>query len=270
VAAARPRHVIRERPDQRTAAIDKGTALELSGVRKSFGSFEAVGGVSFAVEAGELLSVVGPNGAGKTSLIRCIADGRERSSGDVTICGQAAGDLPPHRLVAMGVGRKFQAANVFDSLTVAESLQLAGWKGRLPSLWRKSSAVTLPGAALHVMQTTGLQELLDTKVMNLGHGQKQALELAMVLCLEPTVLLLDEPTAGLTREERYAIADVLTHLVSEGDMCIVLIEHDFEFVKQISTRMIVLHEGKLLLDGTVQEVSESDAVKSVYLGHTVN
>jgi branched-chain amino acid transport system permease protein len=119
---------------------------------------------------------------------------------------------------------------------------------------------------MRVLETTGLDGLLDADVRNLGHGGKQALELAMVLALEPTVLLLDEPTAGLTRNERYAIAGLLADLVHVERLCVLLIEHDFEFVKQISTRMIVLHEGKLLLDGTVAEVAESAVVRTVYLG----
>jgi branched-chain amino acid transport system permease protein len=246
---------------------DGKVVLELEDVRKYFGSFEAVGGVSLQVRRGELVSIVGPNGAGKTTVIRCIADGRERSEGDVRVSGQPIDGLPPHRLVALGVGRKFQAANVFDSLTVAESLQLASWKGSFPSIWRKTKTVDLPQAALHVLRTTALERRLDERVRNLGHGEKQSLELAMVLTLEPTVVLLDEPTAGLTQEERYDIAGVLTQLVQRGDLCIVLIEHDFDFVKQISTRMIVLHEGKLLLDGTVGDVAGSEVVRAVYLGH---
>lgn len=247
---------------------ERQLVLELEDVRKSFGSFQAVGGVSFGVRTGELVSIVGPNGAGKTTMVRCIADGRERSSGAVRIAGRSVDQDPPHRLVALGVGRKFQAANVFDSLTVAESLQLASWKGTFPSVWRKTSTVNLPSAALHVLETTALDKLLDEPVKNLGHGEKQALELAMVLALEPTVVLLDEPTAGLTHEERYHIASVLTELIESGHLCIVLIEHDFDFVKRISSRMIVLHEGKLLLDGTVAEVASSEVVRAVYLGHS--
>jgi branched-chain amino acid transport system permease protein len=255
-------------PGRSTAAGSAGgaSALKVLGVSKDFGSLRALKNVSFEGRRGELLSIVGPNGAGKTTLIRCIADGLERSAGDIFIEGHALGHSPPHRVVAFGVGRKFQAANVFDSLTVSECLRLASWRGQIPSFTRSNKDLSLPPAAVRVIQMTDLGERLGEPARNLSHGSKQSLELAMVLALEPTVLLLDEPTAGLTKEERAAVAGLLVELRDSHELCIVLIEHDFEFVKQISSRMIVMHEGEVLLDGTVKDIADSPIVRAIYLG----
>jgi branched-chain amino acid transport system permease protein len=242
-------------------------ALRIENVTRRFGSLAVLRGITLTANRGELLSIVGPNGAGKTTLIRCIADGNERSSGEIAIEGTKIGATDPQGVVALGVGRKFQAANIFDSLTVADCLRLACWKGRVPSISKKSDELCLPGAALLVVEATGLGSHLDARAGLLSHGLRQALELAMVLALEPSVLLLDEPTAGLTKEERNKIAGVLTELQSSGEICIILIEHDFDFVKQISTRMVVLHQGEVALDGSVDEVANSEIVRSIYLGH---
>lgn len=242
-------------------------ALQVENVARNFGSLAVLRGITLSAFRGELLSIVGPNGAGKTTLIRCIADGAERSSGKIHIDGTEIGFADPQKVVFLGVGRKFQAANVFDSLTVADCLRIARWKGAMPSLRTKSDALELTESARLVVEATGLVDHLDDHAGSLSHGLRQALELAMVLALEPTVLLLDEPTAGLTKEERNKIAMVLTKLRSAGRMCIILIEHDFDFVKQISNRMVVLHQGEVVMDGSVEEVSGSEIVRSIYLGH---
>lgn len=253
-------------PLRSATAAEGRIALEAIEVKKQIGALEVLKGVTFAVRQGELLSIVGPNGAGKTTLIRCIADGRERSAGTVKVNGQPIRRHIPHRLVASGVGRKFQTANVFETLTVRESLQLATNKGHVPSIWRRTRHLNLPASVVAALEATGLNRMLDVQVRDLGHGSKQALELAMVLSLEPNVLLLDEPTAGLSHEERSSIGELLIELSNRGDMCVILIEHDFEFVKTISSRMLVLHQGTVLLDGTVDEVASSELVRSVYLG----
>ncbi|MFO1058814.1 MAG: ATP-binding cassette domain-containing protein [Dongiaceae bacterium] len=242
--------------------------LEARGVGKSYGSFHALSGVDLEVRRGELVSIVGPNGAGKTSLVRCISDGAERSGGTVAVGGRPIGRSPPDAVVALGIGRKFQGASVFDSLTVGECLRIASWKGRMPSLWRRQPTVALPPASIAVIERLGLAPLWDSVARDISHGQRQALELAMVLALEPTLLVLDEPTAGLSQAERAAVGALLTQLVAGGNLAVLLIEHDFEFVKQISTRIVVLHEGRVLADGSVAEVAHSALVRDVYLGRT--
>jgi len=249
-----------------TEPVDAAAALEVRGVRKRFGSLLVLDGIDFTARRGELLSLVGPNGAGKTTLLRCIADGGERSAGDIAVNGRSIERRPPHRCVGLGVGRKFQNANTFDALTVAESIRIARARVERPSLWFRAAGLDLPQAALRVMQATGLDQQLGTRVRHLSHGQKQALELAMVLSLEPSVLLLDEPTAGLTKPERTLIGQILVDLARGHRLCIVLVEHDLDFVREISSRVIVLHQGRIVLDGTVAEVVDSETVRTIYSG----
>jgi len=248
------------------AGKDSDVAIEVRELGKHFGSLSVLDGVQFTARNAELLSLVGPNGAGKTTLIRCLSDGRERSSGHVAIAGRPIGHLPPDRIVRFGLGRKFQTASVFETLTVAECLRVARTQHTPPSLISTSTALELPAAAIAVLERSGLAERLNDEARNLSHGLKQALELAMVLSLEPEVLLLDEPTAGLTRAERQGFADILTTLVSRDRLCILLVEHDLDFVCEISSRIIVLHQGRIALDGSVAEVVNSALVREIYTG----
>jgi branched-chain amino acid transport system permease protein len=222
--------------------------------------------IDLSARPGELLSLVGPNGAGKTTLLRCISDGHERSAGRILVQGHDIGRFSPQRCVAFGIGRKFQTATVFETLTVAQCLHLARTRLERPSLWRRESVVKLTEAALQVVGATALDQHLGTAVRHLSHGMKQALELAMVLALEPSVLLLDEPTAGLTKPERTLIGGILTALAREHALCILLVEHDLDFVREISSRVVVLHQGRIVLDGTVSDVVDSALVRTIYAG----
>jgi branched-chain amino acid transport system permease protein len=247
-------------------ASREAPALELRGVGKHYGSLQVLDAVSLTAHGGEVVGIVGPNGAGKTTLLRCIGDGRERSRGDVVVNGTNIAGLPPQRCVALGVGRKFQTPNVFEALSVLDCLRVARSYRAPVSLWRRSRSLALPAPALHAVRVSGLLDLLDQPAGHLSHGAKQALELAMVLALEPSVLLLDEPTAGLTRDERAAIGSVLTELARSHRLCILLIEHDLDFVREISTRLVVLHMGKIVVDGPLAEVADSEVIRTVYVG----
>jgi branched-chain amino acid transport system permease protein len=240
--------------------------LELRDVSKTYGSLQVLDRVSFQAHRGEVVGIVGPNGAGKTTLLRCIADGRERSSGEVIVNGQHIAGLPPQACVALGVSRKFQTPNVFEALSVLDCLRVARSYRAPALLWRRSQRLELPEPALHAVEVSGLLTVLDEPAGHLSHGAKQALELAMVLALEPTILLLDEPTAGLTRDERGAIGTVLTELARSHRLCILLIEHDLDFVREISTRLVVLHMGRILVDGPLSEVAESELIRTIYVG----
>jgi len=244
--------------------------IEVAGLSKSFGSLSVLSDVSFSARRGELVSLVGPNGAGKTTLIRCLADGGERSDGSVKIMGRSINRLPPHRITALGLGRKFQAASVFETLSVADCLRVARTRHERPSLLFASNTLALPAAARAVLETSGLAERLHEEARFLSHGLKQALELAMVLALEPEVVLLDEPTAGLTRAERQRFAELLTALARVDRLCVLIVEHDLDFVREISSRIIVLHQGRIALDGTVAEVVDSPLVREIYSGHRSN
>ena len=168
--------------------------------------------------------------------------------------------------MALGVSRKFQTPNVFDAF---DGPRLPARGARLPDAGVALAALPDAGAAgpaLHAVEVSGLLPLLNEPAGHLSHGAKQALELAMVLALEPTVLLLDEPTAGLTRDERAAIGSVLRELARSHRLCLLLIEHDLDFVREISTRLVVLHQGKILLDGPLAEVADSEVVRTIYIG----
>jgi len=253
-------------PDADVAGSGAVPAIQVERVTRNYGSLHVLQDITFTAGAGELVSLVGPNGAGKTTLIRCLSDGQERSAGRVAIEGNPIGRLPPEACVRFGLGRKFQTPNVFDALTVAESLRIARSRQERLSVIRTADEVRLPAAAMRVVQATGLSSQLGTTVKHLSHGAKQALELAMVLAMEPRVLLLDEPTAGLTKSERSLIGEVLVQLVRNHGLCILLIEHDLEFVREISSRIIVLHQGSIVMDGTVEEVTNSELVRTIYTG----
>ena len=242
-------------------------ALKISELSCSYGSLRVLEDIDLQLHAGELISIVGPNGAGKTTLMRCISDGYERSGGQILINDHTVGRLPPHRLVDFGLGRSFQNTSLFETLTVAECLRLAQFRLQRPSFWARNTNLQLPDAALQVVRATSLDQQLSIEVRHLPHGLKRALELSMVLVSQPSVLLLDEPTAGLIKSERQLIGEILVKLASEHDLSILLIEHDLDFVRDISSRIIVLHQGHVMLDGSVQEVVESDLVKSIYAGH---
>jgi branched-chain amino acid transport system permease protein len=241
-------------------------ALQITGLERRFGSLRVLEGVSFAALGSELLSIVGPNGAGKTTLMRCLSDGLERSGGSVAVFGNDIAGYPPHGIERLGIGRSFQTTSLFETLTVAECLRLARFRLDHTATWSRSARLALPQGAMRVLAATGLDRHLADESRSLSHGMKRALELAMVLALDPKVLLLDEPTAGLSKTERSLIGGILVDLSRREGLCILLIEHDLDFVRDISTRIIVLHQGKVLLDGSVERVVESELVRSIYAG----
>jgi len=255
-----------ERPVRASTADAGQPALAMRGLAKSFGRLKVLQGIDLEAHAGQLVGLIGPNGAGKTTLMRCMSDGADRSAGTVELCGNDIGLLPPNACVRFGLGRKFQNANVFESLTVAECLRIAGTILERPSLLRNDRALRLPPYALDVVRTTGLDRKLNVVARDLSHGEQQALELAMVLALEPRIVLLDEPTAGLTKTERTQIGKVLSSLAHRYRLCCLLVEHDLDFVEEIATRIVVLHQGTIVMQGSFQEVVNSDLVKTIYAG----
>jgi branched-chain amino acid transport system permease protein len=253
-------------PASPAAHADQPSLLEVSDLARSFGSLSVLREITLRVGQGELVSLVGPNGAGKTTLMRCLSDGTEPFTGAATIAGRPIAGLTPDRIVALGVGRKFQVASIFESLSVVDCLRLARAAADPPSPIRAARDLRLPAASFDILRLTGLDRMLATPARLLSHGQKQALELAMVMALEPRLILLDEPTAGLTRTERTTIGYILRKLTAESGIAAILVEHDLDFVRQISSRIVVLHQGRLVLDGTVEEVVNSETVRTIYTG----
>jgi branched-chain amino acid transport system permease protein len=240
--------------------------LSIRDLGKSYGALPVLKGIDLEIRAGELVSLVGPNGAGKTTLMRCLSDGMEKIDGDIHILGRNIEGCTPQDIVAMGVGRKFQVASIFDSMTIGECVKMARFSHRSPSPVRSLPNIDLPTPAVEILQLTGMANMLDKPVSLLSHGQRQALELAMVVALQPRVILLDEPTAGLTKTERMTIGTILKKLTDEMGFAAILVEHDLDFVRDISSRIVVLHQGRLILDGTVEEVVNSETVRTIYSG----
>ncbi|TAV23344.1 branched-chain amino acid ABC transporter ATP-binding protein/permease [Rhizobium ruizarguesonis] len=247
-------------------ALAGKSLLSIRGLGKSYGSFSVLKGIDLEIGAGELVSLVGPNGAGKTTLMRCLSDGTQQIEGQVDIIGTNIAGRAPERIVALGVGRKFQVASIFDSMTIGECLKMARFSRERPDPMRSLTEIMLPAAAAEILTLTGMADMLDKPVSLLSHGQRQALELAMVVALEPRIILLDEPTAGLTKTERMTIGTILKKLTDEMGFAAILVEHDLDFVRDISSRIVVLHQGKLVLDGTVNDVVNSETVRTIYAG----
>jgi branched-chain amino acid transport system permease protein len=255
--------------EQKTRPLEGGArepALVMQDVAKNYGSLQVLRGINLQASAGELVGLIGPNGAGKTTLMRCMSDGQERSAGVVRLCGNDIAREPPEVCVRHGLGRKFQNANIFESLTVAECLRMATTAAHRPSLLRRSQVLVLPAYAVEVARTTGLDRKLNVEAKDLSHGEQQALELTMVLALEPRIVLLDEPTAGLTKTERAQIGQVLSALAQRHNLCCLLVEHDLDFVQEIATRIVVLHQGAIVMEGRFEDVVGSDLVRSIYAG----
>ncbi|MDR9774684.1 ATP-binding cassette domain-containing protein [Rhizobium hidalgonense] len=250
----------------RNGAAAGKSLLSIRGLGKSYGSLAVLKGIDLEIKAGELVSLVGPNGAGKTTLMRCLSDGTQQVEGQVDIIGTNIAGRAPERIVALGVGRKFQVASIFDSMTIGECLKMARLSRETPNPMRSSAEIMLPAAAAEILALTGMVDMLDKPVLLLSHGQRQALELAMVVALEPRIILLDEPTAGLTKTERMTIGTILKKLTDEMGFAAILVEHDLDFVREISSRIVVLHQGKLVLDGTVNDVVNSETVRTIYAG----
>jgi urea transport system ATP-binding protein len=242
-------------------------ALWIENLSVSFDGFKALDDVTLTLERGELRCLIGPNGAGKTTLMDCITGKTRPDSGAVYLDSRLNDltKLSECRIAELGIGRKFQRPTVFQGHTVHENCELAlrGKKGVFHTLFARLSAaerqrideiLELVGLAAHAQRQAGL----------LAHGQKQWLEIGMLLAQDPKVLLVDEPVAGMTHAEMERTADLLKSLA--GKHTIVVVEHDMEFVRSIARRVTVLHEGKVLADGPMAQIQKNPRVVEVYLG----
>jgi branched-chain amino acid transport system permease protein len=258
--------VRREPPQLRPAGEPVAT---IAGVEFGYGALRVLRGVDFEIRAGELLCIVGPNGAGKSTLLGVLTNGKQAMDGRVDYHLEqgelAQSGAAIHRIARHSVARKFQIPHLFDSLTVAETILVASLRGRLASPWRRTRDVEVGRSVHDIVEATALAGRENHLAPSLAHGLKQGLELAAALSMRPEVLLLDEPTAGLTSNERHVIGDVFRRLLTAG-VTIVLIEHDLDFVARVADRVIVLHGGKVVESGTPAEVAASQVVREAYVG----
>jgi urea transport system ATP-binding protein len=243
-----------------------GLILSVEDLTVSFDGFKAVDGLNFYVEEEELRVVIGPNGAGKTTLLDMICGKTKPSSGSIKFKNRQLTSMIEYQITRAGVGRKFQNPSVYEDLTVFENLEISYPKKRnvFGSLFFHRAAHIVDKIE-SVARQIYLDEQLETKAGLLSHGQKQWLEIGMLLMQDPELMLLDEPVAGMSAREREQTADLLKRISKGRSM--VVIEHDMAFVRLIAQKVTVLHQGKLLAEGTMEQVQNDERVIDVYLGH---
>ncbi len=242
-------------------------AIEVAELTKTFGGIHAVQTVSMKVPAGQRRALIGPNGAGKTTLFNCIAGSLAPSAGRIFLFGEDVTHLAEHRRTAMGIGRTFQITNVFHQLSVMENVLLAvnGTRGRKWVMHRSIEVFSESlDEASELLELVGLAQRSTMSVQHLSYGERRQLEIALALASKPRVLLLDEPASGLSPGERQNIARTIKEL--PRDITVILIEHDMSVVLGLADQVAVLHHGRLLIEGTPDEVRADAEVREVYLG----
>jgi len=253
-----------------TSPVDvrHGPILYLDGVSVTFDGFKAIDDLNLTIEDGELRCIIGPNGAGKTTMMDIITGKTRPDSGSVWF-GSRHNLLTKSEpeIASLGIGRKFQKPTVFEALTVFENLELAmaADKRILPTLTARLTG-EVRDRIDEVLATIGLTELRQRSAGILSHGQKQWLEIGMLLMQRPRLLLVDEPVAGMTEQEMERTAELLTGLAGKGKQSVVVVEHDMGFVRSIARTVTVLHQGSVLAEGSMEQVSGDPRVVEVYLG----
>ncbi|MDR4887123.1 ABC transporter ATP-binding protein [Fredinandcohnia sp. QZ13] len=243
--------------------------IETKDLTIAFGGHVAVDKVNFTVPPNHFKSIIGPNGAGKTTFFNLLSGQLSPTNGQVFLKGEDITKLSQTARTRKGIGRSFQITNVFPNLTVLENVRLAvqsvaGVRYQMIKHFRKYRQ--FEEKALHILSLVLLDNKANAIAKNLAHGEKRKLEIAMLLALETEVLLLDEPTAGMSLEEVPAILEVIKKIKAEGNRTIILIEHKMDMILDLSDSVMVLFNGRLLADGTPEEIMNNETVQSAYLG----
>ena len=241
--------------------------LEVRDLRKSFGGFVAVAGVSLTVETRQIAAVIGPNGAGKSTFFNLITGHLRPDGGQVLLDGRDITGTPPHQICRLGIGRSFQRTNIFPRLTVFENVQAAflAHRGRGRDFWSHAEAFYRDECGA-LLASVGLDGLAQAVAGTLSYGNQKQLELGIALASDPAVLLLDEPTAGMSASETQETMHLLRRIALERALTLLFTEHDMQVVFSIAEKIAVLHQGRLLAQGTPAEVRADAEVRRVYLG----
>jgi branched-chain amino acid transport system ATP-binding protein len=241
--------------------------LEVHELRKSFAGFVAVGGVSLTVATRQIAAVIGPNGAGKSTFFNLITGHLRPDGGQVMLDGRDITGAPPHRICRMGVGRSFQRANIFSRLSVFENLQAAflAHRGRGRNFWSDAEDFYREETE-NLLASIGLDREASAVAGTLSYGNQKQLELGIALASDPMVLLLDEPTAGMSAGETHETMRLLQRIAGERGLTLLFTEHDMDVVFAIAEKIAVLHQGRLLAEGTPSEMRGDPEVRRVYLG----
>ncbi len=240
--------------------------LAVSGLTVSFDGFKAVNDLSFYVDKDEIRVIIGPNGAGKTTVLDLICGRTKATAGSITFKGRELTELKEHQIVQSGVGRKFQNPSIYDDLTVFENLEISFPRGR--SVWGALAFkrdAEVKDRVEEIAEMIFLKDLLGERAEFLSHGQKQWLEIGMLLIQDPELLMLDEPVAGMSVPERRKTAELLNTIIKGRS--VLVIEHDMNFVEDIAHKVTVLHQGKVLAEGSMESIKANPKVVEVYLGH---
>jgi len=246
--------------------------LEVRNVVKSFGGLRALQDVSLSVAKGEIRAVIGPNGAGKSTFFNVMTGLLKPDAGDIMFEGEPITGLPPHRIIRKGIGRSFQITNIFPRMSVFENVQVALFshhgKGCNPlSPARKFTRVG--EEALGLLDQVGLAEKYDSSASVLSHGDQKRLEIAISLASRPKLLMLDEPTAGMSRFESRETVALLQKISREQGLTLIFTEHDMDIVFGISEKIMVLQQGAVIADGTPAEIKANPEVRKAYLGEEI-
>jgi branched-chain amino acid transport system ATP-binding protein len=242
--------------------------LEISGLSKSFGGFRAVSDVSLTVETRQIAAVIGPNGAGKSTLFNLITGHLRPDRGTVRLDGRDITGVPPHRTCRLGIGRSFQRTNIFPKLTVFQNLQAAYLvhHGHGGNFWLRSEALYRDETAT-LLGSIGLLGHETTVAGTLSYGNQKQLELGLALASDPQILLLDEPTAGMSAAETHETIRLLERIAAERSLTLLFTEHDMEVVFSIAQKIAVLHQGQVIAEGLPDAVRADPEVRRVYFGH---
>jgi len=249
-----------------SVSTNTACVLAIEGLTVSFDGFRAVDELNLYLDEREIHVIIGPNGAGKTTVLDLICGKTQASAGSIRFRNRELRRLKEHHIVRAGVGRKFQNPSIYDELTVFENLELSFPRGRtvLGSLFFKRDAAVLDRVQ-EIAAAVFLDELLHSEASLLSHGQKQWLEIGMLLIQDPQLLMLDEPVAGMSVAERVKTAELLNRITA--DRSVLVVEHDMGFVEDIADRVTVLHQGRKLAEGSMASVQADPRVIDVYLGH---